>query len=160
LKLAKRRAKEAGLKNVAVMQYNFSPSNLEKFEFCQEIDESKDSNDNTMSNVTSFDIGIGLHCCGSFTDMVMELCLSRRADCIVCPCCNGAMTSKTTSGYQYPRSSFLREKMSQDEYLGQLSKSADDLGNYEAKCLIEFDRALWARENGFKQVSSKRRNTI
>jgi len=42
--------------------------------------------------------------------------------------------------------------MSQDEYLGQLSKRADDLGHYPAKCLIEYDRALWAKENGFQGV--------
>ena len=146
LKLAERRAKEAGLTNVEVMQYTFSPQNLN--DFCP----TSNANAGSGKELASFDVGVGLHCCGSFTDMVMELCLGRGANCIVCPCCNGAMTSKTTSGYQYPRSSSFRGIMSQDEYLGQLSKSADDLGNYEAKCLIEYDRALWAKENGFKEV--------
>ena len=62
------------------------------------------------------------------------------------------MTSKTTCGYEYPRSSYLRQYMNQDEYLDQLSKGAEDRGNYKAKCLIEYDRALWAKENGFRSV--------
>jgi SAM-dependent methyltransferase len=136
LKLVQRRADEAGLKNVEVLQYTFTPENLENF----------------GAAVGEIDIGLGLHCCGSFTDMVMELCRDRGADCIVCPCCNGSMTSKTTCGYAYPRSSFLRNYINQEEYLGQLSKSADDLGNYPAKCLIEYDRAMWAEENGFREV--------
>jgi hypothetical protein len=138
---------------VQVMQYNFSPENLDKF-------QTPDRGENTTPKAEeddeeshrSFDLGIGLHCCGSFTDMVMELCRINKADCIVCPCCNGAMTSKTTCGYAYPRSQFLKDYLTQDEYLGQLSKSADDLGNYSAKCLIEYDRALWAEENGFRSV--------
>jgi SAM-dependent methyltransferase len=153
LKLVQRRAEEAGLFNVEVMQYSFSPENLDKF-------QTPDRGENTTPKAEeddeeshrSFDLGIGLHCCGSFTDMVMELCRINKADCIVCPCCNGAMTSKTTCGYAYPRSQFLKDYLTQDEYLGQLSKSADDLGNYSAKCLIEYDRALWAEENGFRSV--------
>jgi len=81
--------------------------------------------------------------------MVMSIAKSRGADCIVCPCCNGAMTSKTTCGYKYPRSVFLGKLINQDEYLSLLSRAADDLGSYEAKCLIEYDRALWAYENGY-----------
>ena len=38
--------------------------------------------------------------------------------------------------------------MNQDEYLS-MSKAAEDSGIYEAKCLIEYDRALWAIENGY-----------
>lgn len=92
--------------------------------------------------------------------MVMEICFERGASCIVCPCCNGAMTAETTGGYQYPRSALFQKHMNQDEYLGQLSKSADDLGNYDAKCLIEYDRALWAKEKGFKQVEMWKLNPV
>jgi SAM-dependent methyltransferase len=157
LTVAKRRAVEAGLINVQVIQYNFSPSNLEDFSVpCYKNSQSSynDAEEEAASRLrksstTRFDLGIGLHCCGSFTDMVMSLSLARGADCIVCPCCNGAMTSKTTHGYEYPRSTFVRSLMAQEEYLGQLSRAADDLRHYEAKCLIEYDRALWARDNGF-----------
>lgn len=46
------------------------------------------------------------------------------------------MTSKTTSGYQYPRSSYIKQFMNQNEYLSIVSKAAEDSGIYEAKCLI------------------------
>ena len=32
----------------------------------------------------------------------------------------------------------------------QVSKAADDKNNYEAKCLIEYDRAIWAKERGLR----------
>jgi SAM-dependent methyltransferase len=158
LKLAARRAREAGLNNVEVMQYTFSPNNLSDFRPCISTRSSAEPTKEGKKTSRSFDIGIGLHSCGSFTDMVMEICFEQGANCIVCPCCNGAMTAEKTCGYQYPRSSFFQKHMSQDEYLGQLSRSADDLGNYEAKCLIEYDRAMWAKEKGFKQVDMWRLN--
>lgn len=168
LKLAERRANEAGLKNVQTLQFSFSPSNLDDFSIPSMSDNKPkglflppgctvDStitlqNDSSSPNVRpssrDFDIAIGLHCCGSFTDMVMSLAQCRDADCIVCPCCNGAMTSKTACGYTYPRSSYIGKFMNQDEYLS-ISKAAEDNGIYEAKCLIEYDRALWANENGY-----------
>jgi 2-polyprenyl-3-methyl-5-hydroxy-6-metoxy-1,4-benzoquinol methylase len=190
LKLAERRARDAGLKNVQIMEYEFSPSNLK--DFCipsmsrlstmmplsplssstselsnivcmpvtqnndeistttvQQQQSSSSSSSTSTSTSTYFDIAIGLHCCGSFTDMVMMIAKLRGADCIVCPCCNGAMTSETTCGYEYPRSSYVRKLINQDEYLSLLSRAADDLGSYEAKCFIEYDRALWANENGY-----------
>lgn len=36
-----------------------------------------------------FDVGVGLHCCGSLTDAVQQLCLDRRAAFVICPCCYG-----------------------------------------------------------------------
>ncbi len=162
LKLVERRANEAGLKNVQALQFSFSPSNLD--DFCippmksalstqnlflpPGVSRSSEESKRQTSSSTHFDIAIGLHCCGSFTDMVMSLAKSRGADCIVCPCCNGAMTAKTTCGYKYPRSSYIEKFMDQEEYLS-MSKAAEDSGIYEAKCLIEYDRALWAKENGY-----------
>jgi len=163
LKLVERRANEAGLKNVQALQFSFSPSNLEAFSIPPMKSAmhtqglflppgvtvtTQPSSPPQEQASTHFDVAIGLHCCGSFTDMVMSLAKSRGADCIVCPCCNGAMTSKTTCGYKYPRSSYIEKFMNQDEYLS-MSKAAEDNGIYEAKCLIEYDRALWAKENGY-----------
>jgi SAM-dependent methyltransferase len=170
LKLVERRANEAGLKNVQALQFSFSPSNLDDFcippmsptmdtktwfmpstltsEKPSSSPEEHKREEPSSPPSTDFDIAIGLHCCGSFTDMVMSLAKARGADCIVCPCCNGAMTSKTTCGYKYPRSSYIEKFMNQDEYLS-MSKAAEDSGIYEAKCLIEYDRALWAKENGY-----------
>ena len=50
----------------------------------------------------------------------------------------------------YPRSSLLQQFMTEEEYRSQLSKSADDLHHYSAKCWIEYDRALWAQEQGMQ----------
>ena len=49
----------------------------------------------------------------------------------------------------YPRSTLISSLITRDEYF-QVSRAADDESNYEAKCLIEYDRAGWARESGFE----------
>ena len=49
----------------------------------------------------------------------------------------------------YPRSTFISSLITSDEYF-QVSRAADDESNYEAKCLIEYDRAGWARDSGFE----------
>ncbi len=137
LQLVQRRAEASMLPNVQVQQYLFSQENLKEY---------RAPNHPESASGRSFDLGIGLHCCGSFTDMVMEMCRQQRADCIVCPCCNGGLTSC----FEYPRSTFLKKCMTSEEYLIQLSKSADDLQHYAAKCWIEYDRALWAQEQGME----------
>lgn len=149
LQLVERRAASSNLANVQIQQFTFSPKNLQSYKpppFPSELNAAKNI---SLQDENSFHLGIGLHCCGSFTDMVMELCRNHSADCIVCPCCNGGMKAQATGGYNYPRSTFLQYCMSEEEYLQQLSKSADDLQNYAAKCWIEYDRAVWAHENGF-----------
>lgn len=151
LQLAERRAQSAGIKNVKVQEFAFSPDNLKSYE--PPVFEGRKGTESPASiGKRSFDLGIGLHCCGSFTDMVMEMCQLESADCIVCPCCNGGMTAKKTGGYNYPRSSFMQCCVTEEEYLLQLSKSADNAKNYTAKCWIEYDRALWAQEHGFSKV--------
>jgi SAM-dependent methyltransferase len=140
LQLVQKRAETSKLSNVHTQQFTFSPGNLK--------DYRPPPHDALDKKETAFDLGIGLHCCGSFTDMVMEVCLYQGADCIVCPCCNGGMTAKATGGFSYPRSDFLQQCMTQDEYLSRLSRNADNAQNYAAKCWIEYDRALWAKEHG------------
>lgn len=155
LQLALNRATSAGLQNIQVQQYTFSPNNLQAYAPPPRSSLPPTTRDNDQISTPSkkpFDLGIGLHCCGSFTDMVMELCQVHQADCIVCPCCNGGMVPKSTGGYLYPRSTFMRQCVTEEEYLQQLSKSADDLQNYAAKCYVEYDRALWAQEHGFQKV--------
>eukprot|EP00934_Nitzschia_sp_Nitz4_P008500 Nitzschia sp. Nitz4//scaffold208_size52459//15422//16651//NITZ4_006809-RA/size52459-processed-gene-0.30-mRNA-1//-1//CDS//3329541648//8490//frame0 len=142
LQLVENRATSAGLTNIHTQQYTFSPDNLSDYAPPSELLSSERSK--------AFDLGIGLHCCGSFTDMVMEICHLNQANCIVCPCCNGGMVSQATGGYGYPRSTKVQHCLSEEEYLQQLSKSADDLQNYAAKCYVEYDRALWAKEHGFQ----------
>jgi hypothetical protein len=155
LQLAKQHANEAGLTNVRSEHYDFSPSNLKDF---------------LPVKSSSFDLGIGLHCCGSFTDMGIELCqLQRAKDYIVCPCRKGCIiliNGNTRWGnenddgwqthYDYPQSTLLRRCMTEDEILGQLSRSADHNdtttvteGTYAAKYFVEYCRAEWVKEDGF-----------
>lgn len=142
LQLVQKRAETSNLSNVKTQQYTFIPDNLQEYRPL--------TDDSRQEGQSVFDLGIGLHCCGSFTDMVMETCLFHGADCIVCPCCNGGMTAKATGGFNYPRSDFLQKCMTQEEYLSQLSRNADNAQNYAAKCWIEYDRALWAAQHGMK----------
>ena len=153
LEILANRAREGGLSNVRVKVFSFNIDNLG--EFIKEMEKEIGP---------SFDFGIGLHCCGRFTDLVMEVCRLAMADCVVVPCCNGKMDKecrtlankddkgedivKTTLS-TYPRSAFISNLITRDEYF-QVSRAADDENNYEAKCLIEYDRAGWARENGFE----------
>eukprot|EP00092_Neocalanus_flemingeri_P016775 GFUD01018144.1.p1 GENE.GFUD01018144.1~~GFUD01018144.1.p1 ORF type:complete len:456 (+),score=139.56 GFUD01018144.1:58-1368(+) len=158
LELLSNRARDGGLTNVRVKSFSFNSDNLEDF-----ISELKEE----LGDRSSFDLGIGLHCCGRFTDLVMEVCRLARADCVVVPCCNGKIGKDyhklvdnedikeeglekeiVTELQFYPRSDFISSHISRAEYF-QLSRAADDENNYEAKCAIEFDRARWAQENGF-----------
>jgi hypothetical protein len=219
LAMADERIQQANLSNVATLHYQFTPNNLQDFvdvdlsNVIQTLLLRTNSNHHPNPNRKNavplplpvlqqplFQLGIGWHCCGSFTDMVLELCLERAggatalaADCIVCPCCNGGLVSTahthTTDyvGYTYPRSAFLKAHMTEPEYLKTLCKAADNLptavagggttttptapkptiqadhetatptgpGATTAKCLMEYDRAMWA----FETKNLKRNNS-
>jgi SAM-dependent methyltransferase len=131
LSILAQRAELAGLKNVITLEYDFSIENL--------LDLP----------LGTFEIGIGLHCCGTFTDLVMEICLHFRASCIVCPCCNGKVKGcgADVQQFRYPRSSFLSQFLTESQFVEEVSRSADDLNNYDAKCVVEADRALWALQH-------------
>ena len=144
LEILSNRARQGGLTNVRVKTFSFNIDNLE--DFIKELVEELGS---------SFDLGIGLHCCGRFTDLVMEVSRLAKADCVVVPCCNGKIgkhkddeDEENAKLNNYPRSAFISSLITRVEYL-QVSRAADDENNYEAKCLIEYDRARWARENGY-----------
>ena len=59
---SRKRAEEAELTNIVVKLFTFTTSNQDLF--IEEI----------SSQVGSVDLGIGLHSCGTFTDIVMEVC--------------------------------------------------------------------------------------
>eukprot|EP00928_Gymnodinium_smaydae_P040742 TRINITY_DN27603_c0_g1_i2.p1 TRINITY_DN27603_c0_g1~~TRINITY_DN27603_c0_g1_i2.p1 ORF type:complete len:309 (+),score=24.05 TRINITY_DN27603_c0_g1_i2:99-1025(+) len=169
LDLVKKRAQTASLTNVEVLQYEFTPADCVAAPGAETFD---------FLPGRTFDLGIGLHCCGSFTDMVMDLCKMRSASCIVCPCCNGKVRRENapseaweqTTGvgleddhssmaswrkdFVYPRSPHLSRYIDRDAYLNVVCPAADnndhDDGAYTssfrgAKCLIELDRALYAK---------------
>ena len=52
-----------------------------------------------------FDLGIGLHCCGPFTDTVISFCKSKNAEFVVAPCCYGKIS------FQFP---FSKSNVSQN----------------------------------------------
>ena len=57
-------------------------------------------------------------------------------DCLVVPCCNGKISQDQG---QYPLSSDLSSVMTSSEYT-LVSRMADNLSNYAAKCMVEWDR--------------------
>ena len=136
LDILKKRSEEANLGNIIIKQFKFSSNNLAQF--IEEI----------QVEVGEIGLGIGLHCCGSFTDMVMEMCRVAGSDCLVVPCCNGKIDATTD---HYPRSSIISSVVSGEEYQ-LLSAAADDLSCREAKISVETDRAHWASEAGASQV--------
>ena len=170
LKILQNRADKAGLKNVVIFQHAFSPLNA--------VEDTK----LLKQQYPDFDLGIGLHSCGNFTDLIMDICLNCNADCVVCPCCNGkiarfiekgpGLVEKTKENsakfpaddicdklsYKYPRSNVFQGKIDQEEYC-IISKAADDEFNYLAKCYIELDRGFWALEQGF-EVTLLRMNPL
>ena len=147
LEILSQRARVAGLNNIKVVNFKFSQENLEEFE--EKIRAGAGGR---------MDLGIGLHSCGSFTDLVMEVCRLASSDCLIVPCCNGKIQLGQVG---YPRSSALSSILAAEDY-GLLSRAADDLSgsesgygldlddlsNYRAKICVELDRALWAKEAG------------
>lgn len=174
LELLRNRGRAAGLGNIEVIQCSMDARNLYNL-----VDGGRAITEDTQDAVIgTFDLGIGLHCCGSFSDAVVELCRYAGASCLLCPCCNGKMSAdslreqttvdikKTDADtrndgkirhpfYAYPRSEFFRDIFSESEFLDYISRFADDGDNYVAKCLVELDRALWAKTciSGFKHTS-------
>ena len=52
--------------------------------------EQRDVHD--LEQSFSFDIAVGIHCCGLLTDAVLEKCKLHRASFVVVPCCYGQIT--------------------------------------------------------------------
>lgn len=78
LDILSQRSRVAGLTNIKVIKFRFTEENLQEFleKICVEVG-------------VGMDLGIGLHSCGSFTDLVMEVCRLASSDCLIVPCCNG-----------------------------------------------------------------------
>ncbi|KAK2712230.1 hypothetical protein QYM36_011050 [Artemia franciscana] len=107
--------------------------------------------------IGNFDIGVTLHACGSATDRVLNKCIVKNANFVICPCCYGAV--QPTTNIQYPQSKEMQDTLlTQSEYF-RLAHSADqthDKDNEKTpqgfKCmdLIDSDRALFASSQGYK----------
>lgn len=132
------RIKKLNLRNVEVVQ-----SNIDYFQ-------------------GTFDIGIALHACGVATDLVLQLCESKRAAFVVCPCCYGSIQSGHT--VSYPRSKLYRNSsLGPKDYL-VLGHCADQTHGEEGLktpqgnlCMaaIDTDRLLHAQDSGYSVHLSK-----
>ncbi|WAQ99326.1 GSTCD-like protein [Mya arenaria] len=71
----------------------------------------------------SFDIGVCLHACGVATDLVLQQCLERGANFVICPCCYGSIHN--THLITYPRSQLFREAGISDYDLIVLGHAGD-----------------------------------
>ncbi|CAD7953807.1 unnamed protein product [Amoebophrya sp. A120] len=116
--LAKKRAELAGLKNVKAVVSDLA--------FTVTNDDS-----HILGRNASFSLGLGLHCCGNFSDLVLEICLLKNADCVLVPCCHGKIlqldcfkpveiinrrfdhyrTANQFEDFQFPRSKTLRHRL-------------------------------------------------
>jgi hypothetical protein len=109
------------------------------------------------------DIAMGLHVCGSGTDLVLDVATSARAVFVVSPCCVGKL-NVGTCGACGPKSALIRARLATDEF-SVLAAAADFAGDshvsgYDAssptgalprasKACVEFDRASAAAEKGY-----------
>ncbi|KAE8751611.1 hypothetical protein FOCC_FOCC001458 [Frankliniella occidentalis] len=109
-----------------------------------------------------FDIGIALHACGVASDIVLQLCESKRAAFVVCPCCYGSIQSGHT--VSYPRSKLFRNSaLGSKDYL-VLGHCADQTHGEEGlktaqgnQCMasIDTDRLLHSQDAGYRVHLSK-----
>ncbi|KAK3928762.1 Glutathione S-transferase C-terminal domain-containing protein-like protein [Frankliniella fusca] len=109
-----------------------------------------------------FDIGIALHACGVASDIVLQLCESKRAAFVVCPCCYGSIQSGHT--VSYPRSKLFRNSsLGPKDYL-VLGHCADQTHGEEGlktaqgnQCMagIDTDRLLHSQDAGYVVHLSK-----
>jgi len=127
--------------------------------------------DGFAASGATFDLAVGLHCCGLLTDSVLELALSQRASVCMVPCCYGQIVSTedhqrggTTAPNMHPRSTAFREVLGGDGLAAfrAVAKAADfnvvkDGGAFDVdsdafatavRCmrLVDTDRLLWMRE--------------
>ncbi|XP_047142525.1 glutathione S-transferase C-terminal domain-containing protein isoform X1 [Hydra vulgaris] len=74
-----------------------------------------------------FNIGISLHACGSATDLVLDMCIKKKASFIVCPCCYGSI--RPTGNIVYPKSKKFSCLTNEQFFL--LARSADHTSSDE-----------------------------
>jgi hypothetical protein len=130
--IGKQRVREAGLKNVIIIQGDI-----------------EDFND-------KFDVGISLHACGPATDITIEKCIKQKASLVCCSCCVGKITtarSQFLSGKMASVASDLDFKHAiraadfghQDsELYGEV-----DMMRRICKSYIELDRQMYLNESGY-----------
>ncbi len=109
------------------------------------------------------DIGLALHACGSASDDVLAACVREGAMAVISPCCVGAVASPRAYAREcrdkveyIAQSAHFRGALNSQEY-GALVRAADygetrhgqDLWRTASKALVEHDRILRLREQGY-----------
>lgn len=115
-----------------------------------------------------FNVGIGVHACGSATDLIIDKCVRNKADVLVAPCCYGSI--KENDSLKYPRSGLFRavfkatnesspgeEDMYANGRYHELTSFADrtekkteyEQTAYECMSLIDTDRLKHLAESGY-----------
>lgn len=163
LAFAKQRILKIGLSNVQCLRADLA--DLEAIL----IDGVGSSNSEMEPFLSGFDVGIGLHCCGSATDRVLRLCVERRAAFVISPCCYGFLRhGHSSDGPAYPQSEICRSAGCSSDWMARLSSAADQTfwGHDQrssvrdgcsagrlAMRLIDTDRVLYAREGDYECVA-------
>jgi hypothetical protein len=132
LDIGKKRIEDSGLKNVEMFNG-----------YIQDFHEK-------------FALGVAIHACGKATDYAQMRCIENNVPYILCPCDIGYIKN---SELIYPRSSYLSQMLTREEY-NVLARTADwttwDFENEKAKagklCMgyVSFDRNLLAEETGYE----------
>ncbi|KAL1137676.1 hypothetical protein AAG570_009372 [Ranatra chinensis] len=103
-----------------------------------------------------FQVGVSLHACGVASDLVIQKCLKRRANFVVCPCCYGSIQSNHI--LKYPQSvEFCNAGLSERDYL-VLGHCADQAGTDQGEKgmqIVDTDRCLAAECLGYNVRLSK-----
>ena len=120
----------------------------------------------------SFDLIVGLHCCGLLTDAVLSLALSARAAVCVVPCCYGQVVGDVdhergagTAPRMHPRSAAFRALPLADGAFEQLARGADLVSGGDCsgeqyalakRCMlcVDADRLLWAQHDALEGTAS------
>jgi len=115
-----------------------------------------------------FDIALGLHICGSGSDIILHKCLGQNACFVISPCCHGKLQHGSLDPYiyqathsnmkciKYPQSKTYQKQMTRIDF-DILSKGADregDLGQV-SKAFLEWDRVLFMQQNNYIVFLSK-----
>jgi hypothetical protein len=90
LKFAERRAVKMSLQNVKFAHFELSTLLNHSF-----IGVNKSNVVSKLDWLDRFDIGVALHACGSATDAIQKLCMSKNAAFVVSPCCYGFVQQLT-----------------------------------------------------------------
>lgn len=147
LRVAKRRAEEAGLVNLKTREMDIGELGIED----------------------RVDVAVALHACGDASDIVLDKAMRAGAAAVVAPCCVGGVVSAKPRGvagvapaaergerWDVPRSAKYEAELAEDEYrlLVRAADFGDDVATGDgwrraAKTIVEGDRKAWAEAMGY-----------